>query len=470
MQDATAGWEPREGGRADADRSLALVLLGFPHDPDRVGQVALLPEGADQVLGRHGTLDWVQQRPTDVRHRGPLTEPTLSRQHLRVRAHADHLQVENLGRLPLRCNGIPVEQVGLRPGDVLQIADRVLLGVVSRPGSLPGTVAARHRFGEPDPQGLLGESEAAWVLRERVGFLARRDQHVLVLGQSGTGKELVAQALHALSPRARSALVSRNAATIPESLADAELFGNLAGYPNPGMPARPGLVGEADGSSLFLDEFGELPLEQQARLLRVMDSGEYTRLGEARPKRSDLRVIAATNRDPGSLKHDVLARFPLRLEIPPLTDRPEDVPLLVAHLLRSIADGDPELRARFFEGRHPRVDLELIVALVTHPYTTHVRELAALLWAAIAASPGDRVELPPQGLPVAPAPDAPRPSAVRPPPGPVDPYLLDPRTIQESLDRHGGRQDPVWRELGLASRHVLARLVKKHGLTVRGRG
>ncbi|MEZ4318769.1 MAG: sigma 54-interacting transcriptional regulator [Myxococcota bacterium] len=468
MDEATATWQGSPATRAAEGPVLALVLVGFPAEPLRVGEVARLCPGDDRILGRHGTLEWMQQRPGDERRRGPLADPHLSRQQLRLVASDTGIAVENLGRLPLTLDGRPVAGCTIEPGHVLQIADRVLLWVTRRSGSLPGTVAPRHRFGEADPQGILGESEATWRLRERVAFLARRDQHALVLGESGTGKELVAQALHALSGRSRHALVSRNAATIPESLADAELFGNLAGYPNPGMPARPGLVGEADGSSLFLDEFGELPLEQQARLLRVMDSGEYSRLGEARPRTANLRLIAATNRSPDSLKHDVLARFPLRIQVPPLGERREDIPLLAVHLLRAIARDDHEIQQRFFDGPHPRLHMDLLRSLVVHPYTTHVRELSALLWQSIASSTGDCLEVPQDGF-AQPSPTAP-PVAPQAPAGPVDPALLDAATIQAALDRHGGRQDPVWRELGLASRHVLARLVKKYGLEVRGRG
>src|SRR6185503_16398678 len=116
-----------------------------------------------------------------------------------------------------------------------------------------------------------------------------------------------ARALHELSPRAERRLVSRNAATLPSGLMDAELFGNAKNYPNPGMAERAGLIGEANGGTLFLDEIGELPAELQAHLLRVLDGdGEYQRLGDAQQRRSDFRLVAATNRDPSSLKHDFL--------------------------------------------------------------------------------------------------------------------------------------------------------------------
>jgi two-component system response regulator HydG len=464
--DATATYQPKTPADRSLEHPAALVILASVHEPARVGEIAFLPRPGEPELslGRADGLEWQQQRPGSSRRTGPLADPHLSRRQVVFSATGGRLQAENLGRLPMRLNGHPAQSCPIVPGDLLQVGDRMLIAVISRPLTLPGTVEPGHPFGGPDAIGWVGESPASWQLRSLVRFVAGRDQHVLVLGESGTGKELVANGLHALSPRAGKPFVSRSAATIPESLADAELFGNLAGYPNPGMPGRAGLVGEADKGTLFLDEFGELPLELQARLLRVLDSGEYTRLGEARPRYSNLRLVAATNRDPSSLKHDVLARFPLTLAVPPLTERMEDVPLVAMHLMRRIAAKDSEVARRYFDaGGWPRLSLDLVRRLVVHPYSTHVRELHALLWAAMTHSAGEVVEdVHPDVAPLA---ARPSPQAD----GPVDPAMLDPATIQAALDRHGGRQEPVWRELGLSSRHALTRLVKKYGLNVRGR-
>src|SRR5262249_39430583 len=157
-----------------------------------------------------------------------------------------------------------------------------------RPARLPAPPeAGAHPFGEPDADGLVGESPAMWALRGAIAAAARRDLHALVLGPSGTGKELVARAIHARSARSGRPLVARNAATIPESLMDAELFGNVRSYPNPGTPERAGLIGQAHRSTLFLDEIAELPVSLQAHLLRVLDEGDYQRLGEATARKSD---------------------------------------------------------------------------------------------------------------------------------------------------------------------------------------
>src|SRR5205807_1302663 len=125
----------------------------------------------------------------------------------------------------------------------------------------------------------------------------------------GCGKELVAQGIHALSSRRARKIVSRNAATFPDTLVDAELFGNAPNYPNQGMPERAGLIGEADGSTLFLDELGELPEALQTRLLRVLDSGEYQRLGDSRRRSASFRFVAATHRSLEKLREDVAARL-----------------------------------------------------------------------------------------------------------------------------------------------------------------
>jgi two-component system nitrogen regulation response regulator GlnG/two-component system response regulator HydG len=242
-----------------------------------------------------------------------------------------------------------------------------------------------------------------WALRDRVAFFAARDVHVLLLGESGTGKELVARAIHALSPRRGRPLVSRNAATLPAGLVDAGLFGNVKNYPQAGMPERPGLIGEAEGGTLFLDEIGELPLELQTHLLRVLDNrGEYQRLGEATRRSTDFRLIAATNRSPDEMRSDLLARMSLRLMLPGLNDRREDIPLLIRHLLRRIALRDGGIRQRFFaqeqlpEGGtklEPRVAPSLVRALCAHRYSTNVREIDAILWQSLSSSEGDTLEL-----------------------------------------------------------------------------
>jgi len=308
-------------------------------------------------------------------------------------------------------------------------------------------------FGEPDALGILGESPLTWRLRESIAFAAKADTHVLVLGESGTGKELAAKAIHSLSSRSERPFVARNAATLPAGLVDAELFGNAKNYPNPGMPERAGLVGEADGGTLFLDEIGELPSELQAHLLRVLDSdGEYQRLGEARTRRSTFRLVAATNRDPTALKHDFLARFTAHVELPSLDARRDDLSLLLRHLLSRASRRSPEIAGRF-----ARIDPALVVHVLRRRFPANVRDLDALLWRSLAESCGDTLELPASLR----APTAP---ALAPAPAPREQPDPNEEQIRAALASSGNSVPKAATALGLSSRYALYRLMKKHGI------
>ncbi len=456
---------------------LALAVIGWPAAPDRVGELLLAPapsgtwifgRGAGPASAPRVLLS--RQRPGATAPAEPATGERLSREQLALTWDGDALLVRGLGQRALLAEGRPVVEAEVRPGLVLEVDRELLLLGVRRPPTLPAlSDRAAHPFGGPDADGIVGESPAAWELRRRLDFVARRREHALITGPSGAGKELVAAALHRRSPFAQGPWVSRNAATIPESLVDAELFGNCRGYPNPGMPDREGLVGAAHGGTLFLDEFAELPPQVQAHLLRVLDAGEYQRLGETTTRRARFRLLAATNRPESALKHDVLARLTLRVPVPGLEARREDIPLLVRHLLGAIAATEPDLRRRFFQGEEPRLSLGLIGQLVRWPYTAHARELRALLWRALSESPGDTLE---------PLPEPPAPAPAQDPDDPpeLEPWVGRPAAeipasvLQAALDQHGGVQEKVWRALGLESRYQLKRLIRRHGLVVRKYG
>jgi len=268
-------------------------------------------------------------------------------------------------------------------------------------------------------------------------------------------KELAARSIHGLSSRGDKPIVARNAATFPAGLVDAELFGNAKNYPHSGSPERPGLVGEADGTTLFLDELGELPEELQARLLRVLDrNGEYQRLGESRARTSDLRVVAATNRPLDSLKHDVLARFGARVELPPLAERREDIPLLVEYVLARFRREASDVTGRFFQSDHAQLDPRLIEALLRHEYTHHLRELERLLWLAVSTSRESFIALTPDV-------EAELRTHVR-----TDKTEPTADAIRDALAK-GGVTDAA-RKLGLTSRYALYRLMKKHGIEPTG--
>jgi len=458
--------------RAAPPPCIALAVV-WCADPSRVGDVLLLDDeprvfgrgepAADDPLAR---VLLVRQRPYETRDAPPLELSALSRVQLELRPSGGALQVKNLGRRPLLdAEGAERPHLDVAIGDCFEVRGQVVFLRIERPRRLPplrNLPAPAAAFGAADEHGIVGESPVAWTLRDQCAFVAPRDAHVLVLGESGSGKELVAQAIHAASKRGKRPMVSRNAATIPSGIVDAELFGNVANYPNPGTPERRGLVGESDGSTLFLDEIGELAEDLQVRLLRVLDErGEYQRLGEARPRTSNLRLIGATNRPLASLKHDVAARFRLRLRVPGLDERREDIPLVARHLLQRIALKDHDIRARFFDGPAeapvPRLASDLVRALVRHGYRTHCRELDAILWHAIATSAEDVLELTPEveedlGR-------GERASAAH-----RSPTEVTADDVRAALERANGVQEKAWRDLGLASRYVLKRLIAKYGI------
>lgn len=464
---------PSRQDTSEVGVTLALAVIHCA-DPSRVGEMLRFP-GDCAIFGREegGSQTTVpraffaRERPGESLLRPPLELPALSRDQARISRDPNGFVITNVGRRGMiGPNGTPANEARLGVGDCFEIDGQVAFVCVPRPAKLArvrGVADLSFAFGEADGYGLVGESVLAWELREQLAFVAGRAAHVLILGPSGAGKEVVAQAIHAQSSRSRKTLVSRSAATIPAGIADAELFGNLANYPNPGTPERKGLFGEADRGMLFLDELGELPEELQARLLRVLDErGEYQRLGEARVRRADIRLLAATNRPLTALKHDVAARFRLRLGVPGLDSRREDVPLLARHLLRRVAKTDAEMAGRFFSADGlPRIAPALVRSLVSRDYRTHVRELDALLWLAMATSRGDTVDLTPQvreelGSAVEPSSVVPR----------RDSRELTAEEVRSALDRNGGMKDKAWRDLGLANRFVLHRLMKKHGIEI----
>ena len=467
------------GAEADAP---ALMIAWAAFEPERVGEVAFFEAGGGAlILGRgeavgSGRAIFHRQRPGSLERTGPLASPGISREQLRIRVEGDGLHVTRVGKCALEVRGDAVDRAVVGPGETLLLKGQMLLLCTRRPRRLAPLGSAAlpiaFPFGAPDAHGVVGESPAVWRLRDRIAWMAKADEHTLILGESGSGKELCARALHALSARARGPFIARNAATIPPGILDAELFGNVKGYPNPGMPERPGLIGAADGGTLFLDEIGELPQAVQASLLRVLDEGgEYHNLGSSAAKRSSFRLLGATNRDPSALKHDVAARLVLRLEVPGLDERRDDVPHLARHLLRRAAAKSPEATRRFLASTEAgAADVRMKASLVDHllrvRYTTNIRELDALLWRAMAASPGDAIrwsgDAPAHPIAPPPAQDAlgneaeERKAERAPEPSEAE--------VRASLAEHSGNVVRTAQALGLSSRYVLYRLMRRYGI------
>jgi len=238
--------------------------------------------------------------------------------------------------------------------------------------------------------GLIGQSPAMQVLFDGIRRIAAASGAVLVTGESGSGKELVARAIHRESPRRERRFVAVNCAGIPADLLESELFGHAAGSFSGATGARRGLFAEAEGGTLLLDEIGEMPPAMQAKLLRALQDGRVRPVGAERERSVDVRVIAATHRDPeqqvrdGVLREDLYYRLDaFRLPVPPLRERDDDIDLLAMHFLRRYASA----MDRAVSG----LDTAATRCLRAHPFPGNVRELANVIERAVTYCRGDRI-------------------------------------------------------------------------------
>ncbi|MBM4381914.1 MAG: sigma-54-dependent Fis family transcriptional regulator [Deltaproteobacteria bacterium] len=256
--------------------------------------------------------------------------------------------------------------------EVLALVEKAL-----RSRALESEVRALRRAlgkGAPASERLVGKSSALLDVFKTIGRVARSDVPVLVTGESGTGKELIARAIHAASSRAAAPFVAVNAAAIPRDLLESELFGHERGAFTGAVEARAGRFREASGGTLFLDEIGDMPVDLQAKLLRVLQTGEVTSVGGRRAEAVNVRILAATHRDldaavaSGAFREDLLYRLRVvPIAVPPLRERREDIPPLIDHFL---ARYDAELTG----GMHV-ISPDAIEKLVRHAWPGNVREL-----------------------------------------------------------------------------------------------
>ena len=240
--------------------------------------------------------------------------------------------------------------------------------------------------------GMIGRCTAMRALFAQIHKVAPVESTVLIQGESGTGKELVARALHAHSSRRNAPIISLNCAAIPESLIESELFGHERGAFTGANQARAGLVEAADGGTLFLDEIGELPLEAQARLLRVLQHGEVRRLGSVHTKQINVRLIAATHRDlrqliaNGLFREDLYYRLNVvTLALPPLRERRDDIPELVQYVLQRTCIK--------LNKRVPGIEPAALQAMLDYHWPGNVRELENALERAVILCDTDQIPL-----------------------------------------------------------------------------
>ena len=240
-------------------------------------------------------------------------------------------------------------------------------------------------------EGFVGSCPGMVTLYDHIGKVAPTDTTVLVLGETGTGKELVARSLHHQSRRAYGALISVNCAAIPETLIESELFGYEKGAFTGALSNRTGLIEAADGGTLFLDEIGELPVEAQARLLRFIQEGEIRRIGSVESRKVDVRLICATHRDlqhlaaEGKFRQDLFYRINvMRLQLPPLRERGKDILELAEYLLEQRCKklGKPALR----------FSPKAIQAITTYLWPGNIREMENAVERAVILCEQDEID------------------------------------------------------------------------------
>jgi formate hydrogenlyase transcriptional activator len=252
-----------------------------------------------------------------------------------------------------------------------------------------------QRAGESMPfQQIVGNSPALESVLEQVQLVGPTDSTVLILGETGTGKELIARAVHSVSPRCGRPFVKLNCAAIPAELLESELFGHERGAFTGAVAQRLGRFEAANGGTLFLDEIGDMPLALQAKLLRVLQEQEFERLGSTITRRADVRIVAATNQDLVALIADKQFRMDLyyRLNVfpialPPLRERVSDIPLLVRHLVEKYG-------ARMSK-QISGISNDSMAALKRYQWPGNIRELQNFIERSVILTRGDVLELPP---------------------------------------------------------------------------
>jgi DNA-binding NtrC family response regulator len=445
-QTLTAVQSPLAQGEAK-DRAV-LLMVGSAEAPGLPPQARLQPLAEELVVGRRAP-----DGTAPGRHALVLADTVVSGQHARLVRGASGWEVEDLGSK----NGTWLDNAKL--GERAKLRDGALLFFGNHVGIFRVASALEVEAMKSELVSPLGPvatvSPGMAVACDRLRRLAASEGELLIVGETGVGKEVYARAVHGASGR-KGRFMAINCAAIPRELVESELFGYRAGAHSTAHQAKPGLIEEAEGGTLFLDEIGEMTPEAQIKLLRFLQDRELTPLGATRPRRMDVRIIAATNRSssltgasrgPGGLRDDIIARLGAApIHLPPLRSRVEDLGALIAHFLRAT----------------PGVTFEqpAFRALCLHGWPLNVRELEKIVTTAAVLSAGakpislrDLPEPIERAIESTPAAGARRASG----PSPT------PAQLEELLRRYEGNVADVSRELG-KHRAAVWRWIKKFGL------
>jgi two-component system, NtrC family, nitrogen regulation response regulator GlnG len=379
MVDDASTLMPASPRRANRPDDVVVLTIAYHPDVARVGERAVVD--ADIEISRGAPLFHVPGR--DVAR--PLGDRGLSRNPVvRVKPAGDGIALEAVGSTPASSDGRPLagasarawqtfDRAALDRGVVLELADRIVL-------VLHLVAPSEQRA----PRcGLVGDSDALERVRADIARVADLAVPVLVRGETGVGKELVAQALHATSPRSDKAFIAINIAALPPTTAASELFGHARGAFTGATHDHDGMFVRADGGTLFLDEVGETPFEIQPSLLRVLETSEVTPLGSERSRKVDVRLIAATDADlelqisESGFREALFHRLAgYQLIIPPLRERRDDIGRLLVHFLKQELDSTGDAHRLL-----KQIDAELwlpaslVARLVRHAWPGNVRQL-----------------------------------------------------------------------------------------------
>jgi two-component system response regulator AtoC len=351
------------------ERLLLRVILG-----DRAFSTELPAEG-ELILGRGSDASVV------------VDHPSVSRSHARLRVGPSQLVVEDLGGVNgTRLAGQPLaagESTPVRIGEAIELGDVVC--VIQR-----GRVA--RAAAQPDGALVLGRSPAMLEVARVIDRVAPGMISVVVVGETGAGKEVVSDAIVRRSRRANKPFVRLNCAAVAEQLLESEWFGHERGAFTGALVAKPGLLETADGGTVLLDEIGELPMNLQAKLLRVVEERAMMRVGGVKPRRLDVRFLAATNRDleaevaRGTFRQDLYFRLNgVTIHVPPLRERLEEIESLAKAFIAEASD---------HAGRPPlALDPKALAWLLAHPWPGNVRELRNMMERAVLLAAGDTLTL-----------------------------------------------------------------------------
>jgi DNA-binding NtrC family response regulator len=300
---------------------------------------------------------------------------------------------------------------------------------------------------------FIAEARSMRPVLELISRVGPSDANILITGEHGTGKEVVAKTLHALSPRAAKPLVTVNTGALSEGTFESEVFGHVKGAFTDARMDRIGRFELADGGTLFLDEIANVPIKQQAKLLRVLESGEMERVGSSRTRQVNVRILSATNADlkaeadAGRFRTDLLFRLnTIEVHLPPLRERKEDIPLLAAHFLKEYGQRYRKTLAGF--------EPAAMQGLLAYPWPGNVRELDHAIERAVLMSTGENIQLQDLSLQSR---DGARPLEE------MSLEEVESLLIRKALARHGGNVSHAAETLGL-SRGSLYRRIEKYGL------